>query len=177
MSSANGAIMERGREDRLSPAVLAAANINPVTRLATDYLNHFNTVVMLLELVRDMPEFAEEILAWKPATYPQYFATSHFRERDLAVAAYQAADPSVRARFDASVGELDAAMAETQALLAGADPTAPATAAGIRILLTERLQPLIAHTSGIVNAVGTGPELDLVDEAGAAQETIDELFP
>ena len=30
---------------------LADANINPVTGLATDYLNHFNEAIMLLEML------------------------------------------------------------------------------------------------------------------------------
>ena len=35
---------------------LAAANINPKTRLASDYLNHFNEAIMLLDLLPSMPE-------------------------------------------------------------------------------------------------------------------------
>lgn len=38
---------------------LRVANINPRTGLATDYLNHFNEAVMLLEMVPDMPECAK----------------------------------------------------------------------------------------------------------------------
>ena len=35
-------------------------NINETTLLATDYLNHFNEIIMVLELVPDMPECLEE---------------------------------------------------------------------------------------------------------------------
>jgi hypothetical protein len=35
---------------------LAKANINPTTGLATDYLNHFNEAIMLLDLVATVPE-------------------------------------------------------------------------------------------------------------------------
>jgi hypothetical protein len=35
-------------------------NINEQTLLATDYLNHFNEIVMLLEMVPDMPEMLED---------------------------------------------------------------------------------------------------------------------
>ena len=35
-------------------------NIDPQTLLATDYLNHFNEIVMLLELIPDMPECFED---------------------------------------------------------------------------------------------------------------------
>ena len=30
--------------------------VHPVTGLATDYLNHYNEIVMLLDLVPSMPE-------------------------------------------------------------------------------------------------------------------------
>jgi hypothetical protein len=36
----------------LSPERLAKANISPVTGLATDYLNHFNEAIMLLDSPR-----------------------------------------------------------------------------------------------------------------------------
>ena len=53
-------------EGVLSADALKAANVHPDTGLATDYLNHFNEVVMLLEMLPDMPDFAEDVLAWEP---------------------------------------------------------------------------------------------------------------
>lgn len=82
------------------PALLAAANICPATGLATDYLNHFNEVAMLVDMVGTMPEMVEEILAWRPRSYRDHFHVTGFRERDLAVEAYEAADPEVRRGFD-----------------------------------------------------------------------------
>ena len=43
-------------------AQLKAANINPRTGLATDYLNHFNEAIMLLEMIPDIPESAEDFM-------------------------------------------------------------------------------------------------------------------
>ncbi|MEJ1157845.1 hypothetical protein [Prosthecomicrobium sp. N25] len=161
--------------DRLAPAVLAAANINPVTRLATDYLNHFNTIVMLLDMIPDMPECAEEIAAWAPLSYPAYFAQAHFRERELAVAAYHAAPEGVREDFDAVVGELDAAMGDAQRLLAEGDAADPRTVEALHVLVSLRLKPLISKASGIVNGAGPSEADDIFIEADA-QDTIDELF-
>jgi hypothetical protein len=53
-------------EDEARAAQLQAANINPRTGLATDYLNHFNEAIMLLEMIPDMPECVEEFLGWQP---------------------------------------------------------------------------------------------------------------
>ncbi len=80
---------------------LLAANINPRTGLATDYLNHFNEGIMLLEMIPDMPECAEDFLTWRPMSYAEHFRASNFKGRDLAIAAYGAADPTIRAQFDA----------------------------------------------------------------------------
>jgi hypothetical protein len=163
--------------DRLRPDVLAAANINPVTRLATDYLNHFNNVVMLLELVPDMPDMAEDVRGWTPASYEDYFTTSHFRERDLAVAAYRAADPAIRDEFDAAITHLDCAMAEALQLVESADPSEPAVGRRIRDILDGRLKPGIAAASGIINGAPVlhSPVHDPAESD--AQAAVDELFP
>ena len=36
------------------------SNIDETTLLATDYLNHFNEIVMLLEMVPEMPEMLDD---------------------------------------------------------------------------------------------------------------------
>src|SRR4029079_18872123 len=86
--------------DQARAAQLRAANINPSTGLATDYLNHFNEAVMLLEMIPDIPECAEDFLGWHPLTYRQHFMASNFKARDLAIQAYDSTDPIIRAEFD-----------------------------------------------------------------------------
>src|ERR1700750_589064 len=79
---------------------LRVANINPATGLATDFLNHFNEAVMLLEMAANAPECADDFLAWTPRTYREHFAASRFKDRQVAIAAYEAADPAVRHCID-----------------------------------------------------------------------------
>jgi hypothetical protein len=74
-------------------AALRAANINPQTGLATDYLNHFNEAIMLLEMIPDIPECADDFLAWSPLSYAEHFWASNFKARDLAIEAYESAAP------------------------------------------------------------------------------------
>src|SRR5438128_4776193 len=81
-------------------AELQAANINPTTGLATDYLNHFNEAIMLLELLPEMPDCLEDLKAWCPLSYPEHFAASNFRDRELAIAAYELAEPERHRRLD-----------------------------------------------------------------------------
>src|SRR5881296_1193010 len=89
-----------GPVDQARAEQLRAANINPRTGLATDYLNHFNEAVMLLEMVPDMPECADDFLTWTPLSYAEHFTASNFKARDLAIEAYEKAAPNVRAQFD-----------------------------------------------------------------------------
>lgn len=86
---------------------LAAANINPDSFLATDYLNHFNEIVMLLEMAVDMPDLMEEAADWKPATYVEHFEDSAFVARDLVIEAWGLMQPGVRTRFEGAVEQLD----------------------------------------------------------------------
>jgi hypothetical protein len=82
-------------------------NINEATLLASDYLNHFHELVMLLEAVpAEADVFTEDLLAWRPLTYEEHFSESGFRDKNLAVAAYRRAPPKIRARFDEAVARL-----------------------------------------------------------------------
>lgn len=82
-------------------------NVNERTLLATDYLNHINEIIMLLELVPDAPECLEDCRAWQPKTYVQHFEDSSIADRDLAIAAYPYAPPAVRHIFDLLVMEMN----------------------------------------------------------------------
>ena len=64
-------------------------NINPVTGLSTDYLNHFTEAIMLLEILPAMPDCLDDFLAWEPKDYREHFAASRFSNRDAVIAAYR----------------------------------------------------------------------------------------
>ena len=72
-------------DGRPTPEQLAKANINPSTGLATDYLNHFNEAIMLLDLVSTVPECLPDLMAWGPMSYQDHFAGSGFKDKELAV--------------------------------------------------------------------------------------------
>lgn len=157
---------------RLDPEVLARGNINPQTGLATDFLNHFNEVLMLLELLPGSPEFVDDILAWRPLTYHDYFVTSHFKDRDLAILAYEAADPVARASLEEFADTMNAYLLETlDQLRSGLTPVA------IGELGTEAacwLKPLVARAGAVINGQEAMP-VEVADEA-AAQAMVDALF-
>src|SRR5436309_15875637 len=138
-----------GHIDEARAAVLRAANINPRTGLATDYLNHFNEAVMLLEMVPDMPECAEDFLTWTPLSYTEHFWASNFKARDLAIEAYESADPKIRADFD----NLTASM--TSILTAVGNAMREAQQDKTRATLAEQatawVKPLVALAGGVIH--------------------------
>src|ERR1035437_6511937 len=85
-----------GPDGGVAAARLAEANINPATGLATDYLNHFNEAIMLLEMLSSCPDCRDDFLGWRPMSYREHFLASHFKGRGMEIAAYEGAHPSVR---------------------------------------------------------------------------------
>jgi hypothetical protein len=140
---------EPSLDDKARIAELRAANINPGTGLATDYLNHFNEAIMLLEMIPDMPECSEEFLAWQPLSYAEHFAASNFKARDLAIAAYESADARIRAEFDSTTGAM------TAILGAVGDAMRRVEQEKIRARLAAQatgwVKPLVMQAGGIIN--------------------------
>jgi len=81
--------------------------IHPVSGLANDYLNLFNELVMMLEQIPQMPELLEDLCAWRPISYQEYFRKSKLPDRHSALSAYERLSPSFRRRFETFVAELD----------------------------------------------------------------------
>lgn len=156
----------------LDPARLAAANINPKTGLASDYLNHFNEAIMLLDLLPQTPECIVELIGWEPLSYREHFAASHFKEKELAIAAYMMAEPAVRTQLDELADTMNALLVATcetfqrRASLASANALAAETAA--------RLKPLVARAGAVIN----GYDVKTTEEmtTGEQQATVDALF-
>jgi hypothetical protein len=150
---------------------LVAANINPRTGLATDYLNHFNEVVMMLEMLPAMPDCAEDVLEWQPMSYEQHFEASNFAEKHLAIDAFRAAPAAVRRALKDVVATLDTAVCEKQGRLRDAPEIAP-IADAIAIEAAEEIKPLIATASAIIHGLVDPSEAGETD----SQAEIDALF-
>lgn len=79
---------------------LQAANVNPATGLATDYLNLFNEAIMLFEMGLDMPDMAEELADWHRRGYIEHFEKSGFELKDVVISAYRHTLADIRCDFD-----------------------------------------------------------------------------
>src|ERR1700716_1940732 len=148
-----------GGDDDARAARLRAANINPRTGLATDYLNHFNEAVMLLEMVPDMPECAEDFLGWQPLSYAEHFTASNFKARDLAIEAYSAADAAIRAEFDNITSAMTSILTAVGAAMREARQDK--TRATLAEQATGWVKPLVALAGGIING-GAEADVDFI---------------
>ena len=132
--------------------LVAGRNIEPQTLLATDYLNHFNEIVMLLELVPDMPECLDEARAWEPKTYQQHFRDSQFSDKELAILAYEHAPARYRQAFEDTVDAMNLLVADAvdrlSALLDAGNADALALSVGE---MTQRLRAMMDRTSAIIH--------------------------
>jgi hypothetical protein len=157
-----------GSEAEARAARLRAANINPRTGLATDYLNHFNEAIMLLEMIPDMPECAEDFLIWRPLSYAEHFRGSNFRARDLAIEAYESADAKVRTEFDNITNTM------TSILTAVGEAMREVRQDTSRARLAEQatawVKPLVSLAGGIING---GSDVDVETIMAGNQGPID----
>ena len=160
-----------------------AANINQISYLATDYLNHFNEVVMLFWMVSDIPEIFKDIESWRPKTYVQYFKDSDFCMKEAVIKAYELSLPQFRNPFDKLVLNIDQLIIQTvDTLRCGLD-------AGLRgPSLTEKIAERTAHIhdqletlSNLINAADYNQEGDPQytgdDMVTLNQKGIDLFFP
>ena len=131
------------------PARLAEANINPATGLASDYLNHFNEAIMLLDILSNCPDCRDDFLAWRPLSYREHFAASNFKGRALAIAAYDAADPGLRQRLDALAATMTVVLEATRAAMKG--DIRQQTAVALAENATAALRPLVARAGAVIN--------------------------
>lgn len=136
-------------------------NINATTLLATDYLNHFNEIIMLLEMVPSMPECFEDAAAWRPKSYADHFRDSCFSDAELAILAYENAPRNYRQAFDATIEQMDRLLLEALPrikALVEAGEEGPLQA-GIQNV-SRKLQSFVDVASSIING-----NMDTLDQA------------
>lgn len=136
-------------------------NINDNTLLATDYLNHFNEIIMLLEMVPSMPECFEDAAAWQPKSYADHFRDSCFSDAELAILAYENAPQNYREAFDATVEQMDRLVLEALPRIkdlveAGEEGPLQTGIEGV----TRKLESFVDVASSIING-----NMDTLDQA------------
>jgi hypothetical protein len=147
--------------------LVAATNVNDDTFLATDYLNHFNEIVMLLEMVPDMPDILEDAKDWQPKTYAQHFLDSGLSDSEITIEAYENAPAEFREPFDVTVERMNRVVIKGIERIEGAlDSPRPEDLAAAAATVTSLLQRLVDIASAIIH--GNTPQLE--------QDEIDDIL-
>jgi hypothetical protein len=137
-------------------------NINPVTGLSTDYLNHFTEALMALEMAADIPECLDDLKAWRPKTYAEHFAQSRFKNRAVVIDFYRVAEPALRRRVDRLSETINGLLIEAIEAATGAAPVAQRAAT---------IRPLMAELADLINGTADKPA-----DRRSSQAAIDAMF-
>ena len=82
--------------------------VNPNSGIANDYLNQYNEILLLVEnLPVLLPEMIEELLAWKPRSYEDYFRASPLAGGEAAIGIYNILNRSFRNKFEAQIAKIN----------------------------------------------------------------------
>ncbi|WP_205618792.1 hypothetical protein [Terasakiella pusilla] len=153
-------------------------NINSKTLLATDYLNHFNEVVMMIDMLPDMPDCLDMVKEWEPKPYKDHFRDSTIADKDLAVEAYDHVKPAYKKAFEETIAQVDLAI--FQAVADAEEAIGTGDAEYLRFKISESAQGihrLTEHLSAIIHGTAdlSGPDSQK-EEVVMDQDDIDALF-
>jgi hypothetical protein len=134
----------------------AAALVNPASGIANDYLNHFNEILLLIEnLPALLPEMVDELLAWRPISYRQYFTDSPLPGSAETLKIYDSLDEDFRVDFENMVVMLDKIILESIEVIKSArrpDGTLePDEVSDTCEKLSARLRKVLDRTADLVN--------------------------
>mgnify|MGYP003455958462 CR=1 FL=1 len=124
------------------------------------FKGHYTNAFATLD---DMPEMREPVLEWRPVGYATHFRMTGFRDRDLAVAAYESVPDAVKVRFFAARREVELAIIDVQDLMEAAPEASSRLAAR-----APEIFAAIARLGGVIS----GGEARAAD----TQSDVDSLF-
>ena len=85
-------------------AWVASANINQQSLFPTDYLNHFNEVAIVIEMLPDMSKFLEGVKFRQYRFFKTHYLESTLSDKGLAVAAYDCVQTAYLVAFEGDSG-------------------------------------------------------------------------
>ena len=139
--------------------------------LSHDYLNHYNEVLMLIELSGHDSSLNGALLDWCPLGYVEYFASSRWAGASQARAAYEELPPEARRCFERLLATMETLA--TIAVFALQPPCEPMRAAVVVDATAPVLRRLISSASRFLNSGGHElPEEAAVSDAQTAISTI-----
>ncbi len=161
---------------------IVGKSISPITYLATDYLNHFNEVIMLLDMIVDMPELVDELLCWEPKDYVSHFKDSGLSDQDLIIEAFHAASAEDRGVLTAITAEMEGIIIDSiKACMVDGQTIDEVSLTILCTTTTEKLRERINLASAVINSgaasVAEHHDISLTHTSiNDTQATVDILF-
>jgi hypothetical protein len=144
---------------------LIGTNIDPRSFLSTDYFNHFNEVIMMLNMLPDMPELLDEIDKWSYMTYREHFQNSALGFAPMAIEVYDYAPIDLRERFDKLTVQMSMLVVETRLRLRRTLEEGNREKFGDMALLSSmELQGMIDDGGAIVHGYGQAADQSVIDK-------------
>ncbi len=159
-----GALPHFSSNDLATLVAASRTGINPLTWLATDFLNQYNEIAMMLENIDAWPEGLFELKAWVPLDYEQHFARSGLSDSGLVIAAFQHAPDAPRKRFELLVTGTNQMVVTALAALLNdfeGDDWHPLLAPAA-VLATE-IRAQVSKLRRLINVENTNIEQDSID--------------
>lgn len=142
-----------------------SSNISEYTLLSTDYLNHLNGPIMLLDMVGDMPQMLQELNAWQPKSYVEHFRESSLPDNELAIEAYALSPKRFREPLEEIIERVNACIIDTvDALQIYASQQ---DIEGLRTVAQEaasRLKDMVRNANAIMHGFKGQLSQDQIDE-------------
>jgi hypothetical protein len=165
-----------GSDIEIIRAKAKGANVNEQTLLATDYLNHFNEAMMLIELVPDMPDCVADLAEWRPISYEEHFRRSNFSGRDIAIECYRLSPAQYRKPFDAVIARLGTLI---QATIKGASAMIACENTAAAEEIVHLAMPSIRRYQETAGAIINGADVvvdhdEIIEEVTAEETTLDQ---
>jgi len=143
----------------------AAPTTMELDGLSTDYLNHFSGALMLIEMASYDDAIVQELSAWQPISYKDYFAASQLRRAGSAIAAYDALPEQQRTAFEQIVQAMDKLV--LAAVFALQPPCHQQNIVLIAEVIGPALRRLIDRAAAFLNGGNADPAPSTEDEAQA----------
>lgn len=144
--------------------VRASALVNPKSGVANDYLNHFNEILLLIEnLPVLLPDMIDEIMAWRPVSYREYFTHSPLPGSAAALEVYETLNEDFKQDFEGMVRLLDSMILHSIKIIASnrkEDGMIDADEIGeVCERISAELRVILDRTANLVNH-GDAPPLE-----------------
>ncbi|MGD9638177.1 MAG: hypothetical protein AB7U85_03855 [Alphaproteobacteria bacterium] len=161
--------------DNIKPAVnpkiielIKGLNISSTTLLSTDYLNHFNEIIMMIAMIGEMPDIIEECKEWQPKSYIQHFTDTSLSYRFIAIELYRAVPKKNLDAFEQAIEQTNNAIFQTveRLELAISNGATPEELTQKAMVAQKALQTLTEIISSIIHGA----------EKALSQSEIDKLI-